>query len=89
MTDKQKLMIFINFLKKERVYHLYVKNLQLSHWVLNEIMFITTLIKKEYNIVFLISYAFDFDLGKEGRDFWVSIHKKWVEICRHYRWINF
>lgn len=89
MTNKQKLMIFINFLKKERVYHLYVKNLQLSLWILDESMFITTLIKKECGIVFLISYAFDFNIGKEGSAFWVSIHKKWVEICRHYRWINF
>lgn len=89
MTDKQKLMIFINFLKKERAYHLYVKNLQLSHWNLNESMFIATYIKNEYGMAFLISYAFDFEIGKEGRAFWVSIHKKWIEICRHYRWIYF
>lgn len=89
MTDKQKLMIFIHFLKKERAYHSYVKNLQLSHWNLNESMFIATQIKTEFSVVFLISYAFDFDIGKEGRAFWVSIHKKWIEICRHYRWIYF
>jgi hypothetical protein len=89
MTDKQKLMIFIHFLKKEKVYHSYVKNLKLSCWNLNESMFIATHIKNESDIVFLISYAFDFDIGKEGRVFWVLIHKKWVEICRHYKWIYF
>lgn len=88
MTDKQKLMIFIHFLKKEKAYHLYVKNLQLSSWVLDKIIFITTQIK-ECNIAFLISYAFDFADCNEGRAFWVSIHKKWIEICRHYRWIYF
>lgn len=89
MTNKQKLIIFIHFLKKERAYHSYVKNLQLSHWNLNESMFIATHIKSEIRIAFLTSHAFDFDMGKEGRTFWVSIHKKWVKICRHYRWINF
>lgn len=89
MTDKQKLMIFINFLKKERAYHLYVKNLQHSPWNLDESIFIATHIKDKYNIAFLITYAFNFDMGKEGRSFWVSIHEKWVEICRHYRWIYF
>lgn len=87
MTDKQKLMIFIHFLKKERVYHLYLKNLQLSRWNLYESKFIATHIKDEYRIAFLISYAFDFDIGKEGRTFWISIHNKWIKICRHYRWI--
>lgn len=89
MTDKQKLMIFINFLKKEKVYHLYVKNLQLSHWNLDESMFIATQIKNKYNIALLISYAFDFNISKEGRTFWISIHNKWVKICRHYKWIYF
>lgn len=89
MTDKQKLMIFINFLKKERAYHLYVKNLQHSSWILNKSQFIATQIKNEYDMAFLISYAFNFDMGKEGRYFWLSIHQKWVEICRHYRWIYF
>lgn len=89
MTNKQKLMIFINFLKKERAYHLYVKNLQHSSWNLDKSIFIATQIKDECNIVFLISYAFNFDMGNEGRSFWVSIHVKWVEICRYYRWVYF
>lgn len=89
MTDKQKLMIFINFLKKERAYHLYVKNLQLSYWILDESMFIATQIKNKTNIAHLISCAFDFNISKEGRTFWTSIHNKWIKICRHYRWIYF
>lgn len=89
MTDKQKLMIFIIFLKKEGAYHSYLKNLQLSTWNLDESMFIATHIKDGCSIAYLISYAFDFDISKKGRAYWVSIHKKWVEICRHYRWIYF
>jgi hypothetical protein len=85
MKEKELLIKFIHFLKKNGVYQKYVINIQKLHSLAYRAQFGKKVNVIEYildsliyeNGEFLISDAFQWSDTIEGHTFWKNIHTKW------------
>ena len=76
MKQKDKLKIFIRFLKKHKVYHKFLSNCKSNNQLI-----VNEFIKYElkYRCQF-INNAFIWSETKEGYKFWYNIYKEWEKI---------
>lgn len=63
---------FIDFLKKHNAYEVYVQNaVNDHHAVLDGIV-------KRHDPENWVRAAFDWSLTQQGQDYWLNIHKMWI-----------
>lgn len=76
--NKEKL--FIQFLKKRRLYAEYCRELEhYQNMPFKEL--VNSDIPFSYSYLYWISYAFDWESSKRGAKFWTDLNHLWINFC--------